>query len=213
MRWSVHLAEASEGKPLCLSLANTKHWRNSAAPKETLATYADLVQWAVVKAIVTKDEGEALVREAAAHPHVANAELRRAIELREAIASVFAARVHARPVPDADMATVMQSFNEASRELTLGVVDGRLVPGMPADREGLELPRWQAAFSAIGLFTSDALPRVKQCADDRGCGWLFLDTTRNGSRMFCFSSECGNRARQMKFRERQRTAHAAGHRH
>jgi predicted RNA-binding Zn ribbon-like protein len=56
----------------------------------------------------------------------------------------------------------------------------------------------------MGLLTSESIARVKECADDRGCGWLFLDTTRNGSRQFCFSNECGNRARQAKFRERRR---------
>jgi predicted RNA-binding Zn ribbon-like protein len=84
------------------------------------------------------------------------------------------------------------------------VRDGRLVPSLPAAREGLEVPRWQAALSAISLLVSPALHRVKECADDRGCGWLFLDTTRNGSRQFCFSTECGNRARQMRYRARHR---------
>jgi predicted RNA-binding Zn ribbon-like protein len=206
MRWSVSLAEGGKGPPLCLSLANTKHWRNSAAPKETLDGYAKLVDWAAAKSIVAPDEAEALKREAAAHPHVANAELRRTVELREAVARLFAARASGSAVPDGDMGTVMASFDEASRHLTLRVVDGRLVPGMPVEREGLELPRWQAAVSAVGLFASEAAGRVKQCADERGCGWLFLDTTRNASRLFCFSTECGNRARQAKFRARKRAA-------
>jgi predicted RNA-binding Zn ribbon-like protein len=214
MRWSVILAEASEGKPLCLSLANTRHWRNSTAPRETLQGYADLVKWAVATGIVSKDEGEALEREAAAHPHVANAEVRRTIELREAIARAFAARAHGHAGDEADIAEVMASFDEASTHLKLGLADGRLVPGLPPEQEGLELPRWQAAVSAVGLLSSDALARVKQCADDRGCGWLFLDTTRNASRLFCFSNECGNRARQAKFRERRRAAAGtAGHDH
>jgi predicted RNA-binding Zn ribbon-like protein len=209
MRWSVHLAEASEGRPLCLSLANTRHWRNSAAPKELLNAYADVLDWAVAKSIYDKSEAEVLAREASAHRHVANAELRRTIELREAIVRLFACRAHGLAVRDEDLAKVMESFDEASKLMTLRVVDGRLVPGIAPDQEGLELPRWQAAVSAIGLYTSEAIARVKQCADDRGCGWLFLDTTRNASRMFCFSRECGNRARQAKFRERRRqSAHA-----
>jgi predicted RNA-binding Zn ribbon-like protein len=203
-RFAVSLAEATAGQPLCVSLCNTRHWRNSAAPKEVLTGYDELVKWAVAKGVYTADEGETLVREAAAHPHVANAELRRTIQLREAIAAVLAAHAHAVAADPAALAEVEGTFREALAQLALRVEDGRLVPSLPPAREGLEVPRWQAALSAVSLLASPALARVKQCADDRGCGWLFVDTTRNGSRQFCFSRECGNRARQARFRARHR---------
>ncbi len=39
------------------------------------------------------------------------------------------------------------------------------------------------ARSAAELLISPELGRVRQCADTiDGCGWLFLDTTRNRSR-------------------------------
>jgi predicted RNA-binding Zn ribbon-like protein len=74
--------------------------------------------------------------------------------------------------------------------------------------QALDIVRVQASLSAIALLTSGHLERVRECADDRGCGWLFVDSTRNGSRRFCFANECGNRARQAAFRERQRAARA-----
>jgi predicted RNA-binding Zn ribbon-like protein len=55
------------------------------------------------------------------------------------------------------------------------------------------------AWAAIDLFRSDQLPRLKQCpACD--CRWLFLDTTRNGSRRWCDMATCGNRNKAMRFR-------------
>lgn len=209
MRWSVQLAEAGDGRPLCLSLANTRHWRNSAQPKDLLQGYGDVLDWAVAKAIYTKDEAAAMRARAEAQSTAADAELRRVMELREAIARVFSARAHSRPVAPQDFANLMETLDEASRRIKLRIVDNRLVPLVADEDAGLALPRWQAALSAIGLYTSEAIARVKQCADDRGCGWLFLDTTRNASRMFCFSSECGNRARQAKFRARHRPTHGA----
>ena len=203
-RWTVSLAELDDGRPLCLSLANTRHWRNSAAPRETLNRYADLAQWALVKEIVTAPQSQAWERDVVAHPQAAAAELGRAIALREAIARLFSARAQGRTPAETELAAIIASFNEASKSMQLAIVDGRLVPGFTRRHPGFELPRWQAAVSAIGLLTSAAVPRVKQCADERGCGWLFLDRTRNGSRQFCFSSECGNRARQAKFRARLR---------
>jgi predicted RNA-binding Zn ribbon-like protein len=38
------------------------------------------------------------------------------------------------------------------------------------------------------------------------CEWLFLDTTKNGSRRFCRSQGCGNRVRVQRFREAKREA-------
>ena len=196
-RWRVSLAEIEDGRPLCLSLANTRHWRNSRTPQETLQTYADLARWAAARRIV--DDENALNRVALDRP-AAEAELERALALREAIAAWFTARAHSRTGEDAYLARIIASFNDAASHLKLTLVDGALIPQSATSADPLAVPRWQAALSAIGLAASAAAARVKQCADDRGCGWLFLDATRNGSRRFCFSSECGNRARQARFR-------------
>jgi predicted RNA-binding Zn ribbon-like protein len=57
--------------------------------------------------------------------------------------------------------------------------------------------------SAAELLTSDELTRVKECADDKGCGWLFLDKSRNRSRRWCDMKDCGNRAKAKRFYERK----------
>jgi predicted RNA-binding Zn ribbon-like protein len=44
---------------------------------------------------------------------------------------------------------------------------------------------------------------VKQCAGE-GCGWLFLDTSRNHLRRWCTMDECGNRAKMRRRYERVR---------
>jgi predicted RNA-binding Zn ribbon-like protein len=49
--------------------------------------------------------------------------------------------------------------------------------------------------SAAALLTSPELSRVGECADDRGCGYLFYDETRNRSRRWCDMGSCGNRAK------------------
>ena len=54
---------------------------------------------------------------------------------------------------------------------------------------------WPVVQSAVDLMTSPELDRVGQCADDRGCGWLFVDTTKNRSRRWCDMRDCGNRAK------------------
>ncbi|WP_460666093.1 CGNR zinc finger domain-containing protein [Kribbella swartbergensis] len=53
------------------------------------------------------------------------------------------------------------------------------------------------------LFEDEDLSRLRQCDDD-DCGWLFLDRTRNGSRRWCSSADCGNRARARRHYQRRR---------
>jgi predicted RNA-binding Zn ribbon-like protein len=54
---------------------------------------------------------------------------------------------------------------------------------------------WRIVRSTTGLLTSEDLQRVGVCADDRGCGWLFYDTSRNRTRQWCSMRGCGNRAK------------------
>lgn len=53
------------------------------------------------------------------------------------------------------------------------------------------------------LFEDEDLGRLRQCGDE-GCGWLFLDRSKNGSRRWCSSGDCGNRARARRHYERAR---------
>ena len=67
--------------------------------------------------------------------------------------------------------------------------------------------------SAAGLLVMGELDRVRECADDRGCGYLFYDTTRNRSRRWCDMNSCGNRAKARRHYARHSTNlhHTDGH--
>jgi len=45
---------------------------------------------------------------------------------------------------------------------------------------------------------------VGQCADEQGCGWLFVDTSKNRRRRWCDINDCGNRAKQRRYQQRAR---------
>jgi predicted RNA-binding Zn ribbon-like protein len=66
---------------------------------------------------------------------------------------------------------------------------------------------WPIAFAAVQLLLDDDLrSRVGQCADAEGCGWLFLDLSKNRSRRWCSIRECGNRAKQRRLQSRARAS-------
>ena len=47
--------------------------------------------------------------------------------------------------------------------------------------------------------------RLRRCANDQ-CRWMILDSTRNGTRIWCHSTLCGNQTRVRRFRARQRNS-------
>jgi predicted RNA-binding Zn ribbon-like protein len=207
-RWHVAIAETAPSAPLCLSLANTRNWRRATTPLEHLHEYADVLRWGEKRGLLDAGELSRLTAVAGARVRVARAEFAATLALREAIYRVFSARAHFREADAADAALIGASFNDAVAQLDLVVVDGKLTARARRAEAELEAMRLHAALSAVSLLTSEFASKVKECADDRGCGWLFLDRTRNGSRRFCFSSECGNRARQVAFRRRHHPASA-----
>jgi len=60
------------------------------------------------------------------------------------------------------------------------------------------------AVHALRFLQEVERDRIRQCADD-ACGWLFVDRSRNNSRRWCDSTDCGNRNR-VRRHYRRRTA-------
>ena len=200
-RWRVRLLEQADA-PLCLALANTRQWRHSADPIEQLSTFDDVVAFARSESLADAQALARVAAHAARHPRAAELELAALVRLREAIYRIVAARAAHGDAVDEDLAQLDSAFDAALAALAIALQRDALALGPRHGVEGLDSVRFHCALSAVALVTGAHGERIKQCADDRGCGRLFVDLTRNGSRRFCLSRECGNRARQAAFRAR-----------
>ncbi|UVC15849.1 CGNR zinc finger domain-containing protein [Mesorhizobium onobrychidis] len=58
------------------------------------------------------------------------------------------------------------------------------------------------AVSALSLLRGDTIARLRICPN---CGWLFVDKSRNSSRLWCDMAVCGNRQKANRY-YRRRTA-------
>jgi len=134
----------------------------------------------------------------------AQSELDATLQLREALFRLFAAQARREQLPPDDVASVTRCFDIAVDAFGFELRAGQLVHVPRAAPGQLDVVRLQCAVSAVALLCGAHARKVKECADDRGCGRLFVDLTRNRSRRYCLSAECGNRARQAAFRERHR---------
>jgi predicted RNA-binding Zn ribbon-like protein len=191
------------GSVLCLDFVNTLAWRLTDHPVEYLLSYEDLLTWERQADLLAPDETKALSGRATTDLEDARAMLSRALALREAIHGVFSAAIAGKPQDEGALSAL-------NRELSGALSRLRVVPAEGGsyiwawDRGGeegggppLERPLWPVARSAAELLTSSKLGRVKVCAGV-GCGWMFLDESRNASRRWCDSRACGNRERVRK---------------
>lgn len=192
----------------CLDFANTIDWRTSDTPEELLHGYGDLLSWSVRAGILEQPVGSRLEREARAHPKAAARAFARALTLRETIHRTFMSHAHGeQPRPD-DLASLARSYAEAVEHASLA--PDQLSPGYAwsfGATTDLDRPSWPLALSAVELLASGELTRVRECGG-RGCGWLFLDETRNHGRRWCVSSSCGNRERVRRYYARRTKAGA-----
>jgi predicted RNA-binding Zn ribbon-like protein len=189
---------------LCLDFANTMEWHASDSPKETLHTFADLADWAQTAGLLTKPEAQKLIRDAEANPEQAERVLRRAIRLREAVYRIFVSLTEGKIPAGPDLSELNQSIAKISNGAGIIQTPQGFAWSWNVDRDSMELPMGAVALSAAELLVSPERERVGQCADERGCGWLFFDTSKNHSRRWCDSKDCGNRERQHRHYERVR---------
>lgn len=191
---------------LCLDFTNTLEWRNSDDPVEHLKSYADLLSWAEAAGVLSPETAQVLRRAAQKKPEEAVATHTYAIVLREAIYRLFASRSGEGLFDAGDLALLNQAIEEALSHLHVVRADAGFGWDWARGANSFEQVWWPVARSAGDLLTSEMLNRVHQCADDRGCGYLFVDTSRNHSRRWCSMESCGNRAKAQRHYQRQQQA-------
>lgn len=191
--WSPH---RFSGGALALDVANTVVLRND--PEKTFDRFADAAE-------IGRFAGAASVYRAAELAgrtlHVADAAAGRAriVALREACDRFFRDAAATGSGAAALLAPVLGACAAA-----LKGHDGRLaLSGSPFGGSASPVAFEAAlAISALSLLAPERLARIRICAN---CAWLFLDASRNGSRVWCDMAVCGNRQKAKRHYSRHRT--------
>lgn len=187
------------GGHIALDLVNTVSWRLD--PARTLDRLSDLdalVGWAMAAGAVPEEPAQRL---SAAHGEaVADRALERVRQLRESAYRLLRPVALGSPVEEADVERVHRAVTRALWHARVGnvvpwqwEVDVRGSDDLPT---ALTLEVWR-------LLQFEDLTRLRECRD-RDCGWLFLDRSKNASRTWCSSADCGNRKRARRHYQRVR---------
>jgi predicted RNA-binding Zn ribbon-like protein len=191
------------GGRLCLDFANTAHGRGTDDHTDNLVNYGALIAWSRHARALDPGQAAALIEAADRHPRAAEAVRRRAVELRERLYRSFVALGRDAEPDPRDLAGINEALAAALPHARVAPDDGGFAWAW-AENPALDRMLWLVVRSAADLLTAPELTRVRQCGG-RGCSWLFLDTSKNGSRRWCEMEVCGSRAKARAYYARHRT--------
>ena len=193
--------DLKSGHP-ALEFTNTVNNHASQNPGETLLQYEDLLSWGKRVGLLRVEQLENLRHRATSQPQQAAAVFAQSLQLREALYRIFVARAKGKFPSESDLKTLNSILANLTRGAQVVYDAGRFEWQWNFDQEALEAPLGIIALSAVDLMTSENYKWVGQCADEDGCGWLFVDTSKNHSRRWCDINDCGNRAKQRRYQKR-----------
>lgn len=187
---NLHL-ELTEQSPLCLTVLNSEVWRGTSRhldrlsqPEQWLAIVGDWLDWSEdVRTALWQSRASEAAQHALTAARQARAEVRTVLE-----SMLDQGKPYAGPAAFPALVWTAQGLQPAQP---------------PQGWFDLGPYLW---LSLAGVMCGEHAKRLKRCADQRGCGWYFLDHSRNLSRQYCSSAACANYARQQRFRLKKETA-------
>ena len=193
--------DLKSGHP-ALEFTNTVSDHASNQPRETLLKYEDLLSWAKRVGLLSGGQVDRLMPKAALHSEEAATLLAKSLELRESIYRMFVAQTKGKHPAEKDLTILNSILTRLTSGAQVVYNSGRVEWQWNFEEDVLEAPLDVVALSAVDLMTSEHYKWLGQCADEDGCGWLFVDTSKNHSRGWCDINDCGNRAKQRRYQKR-----------
>jgi predicted RNA-binding Zn ribbon-like protein len=183
-------------------------------PRDYLTDPPALLRWARRVNLVDEADVSAVTDSWELDPGSAHAALAAVRDAREALHVALLATIDAVPSDTGTVAAALERLHSrwaaaigrsrllleperaTAARLAVGVMPGLLVPDRAAD-------------AAVDVLRTADLARLRRCPPDAGgCGWVFLDHSRNGSRRWCRMADCGTTAKARRLTERRRAARA-----
>lgn len=195
-------ADGDPKEELAIRFVNTAAWRLRSSREERLPDAQAFLQWLAANLARSEQQLAPISARWRTHQQDGAKVYEAAIALRETIYELLVARI----VDVAPPIEALEYFNA----LLVRHADGIRLESMAgelawcideASDSDLLKP---IIISAANLMTGPKAHRIRQCQDDRGCGWLFVDESRAMNRRWCSMGDCGNRAKAQRHYRRSR---------
>ena len=185
------------GGVLCLDFANTINSRRY-LEHDYLLTYSDLVDWAIKAEIISPQQARSLKIKESLDVKQAVKSLEKALNAREVIYRVFSAMAGQSRPPSEDLSALTSLYQDVIANGHFAWSGSHYEIEWKTDQT-FDALLWPIIASAEKLLVSHELRQLKECP---GCGWLFLDTSKNQSRRWCSMNTCGARDKMRRYHRR-----------
>jgi predicted RNA-binding Zn ribbon-like protein len=194
-----HQPKGGGTEDLAIRFVNTKAWRLREPAEERLGSPDALLDW-LARNVAPLPSGLRQRRQwkDAAGWYAA------AIRLRESIYDILSCRMLSVEPPSASLAYFNECLGEPGTGASIRYETGALRWSFAKPTNSALLR--PIVLSAAELMTGVRATKIRQCQDERGCGWLFVDESRLQNRRWCSMGDCGNRAKAHRHYDRTKRA-------
>lgn len=184
-----------------LDLVNTLDSRGERWGPDFIGSFDDVLVLAERLGVVEPKVADKLRRLLTAPGADPDVLVKEVVTLREALHEVFLAEDAGEPYPNAALEAVADWARRGRARQVFEDENGVFGWRLPFDR--LEDVPALFALEATALITERSHRRaVRECKGDN-CGWLFLDQSKSGRRLWCSDASCGSHSRVKRFRARR----------
>ncbi len=204
------------GGHVVLDLINTVAPRipGASGQLEFVETPDELLHWSGRARLLTTVEVARVEAAWADSPASARQALHASIDVRESAYDILMASLGVGAAAakgaasELERLTLRWSAATARSALVLGGPTGPAAVLSVGNPGPLLIPD-RLAYAAVDLLRTVDLAQLRICpVEQGGCGWLFLDRSRNGSRRWCAMEDCGTQAKSRRLTQRRRDQRA-----
>ena len=189
------------GGQVALDFVNTVSSWTKSVSNDYLGSFAKLVAWTQQSGLIDDENARGLLNRTSAKRSALS--LHEVVELRGIVRRILVAIIDDTPPAGNDLKSLNAILKEARAEQTLTCASGTFGWELRASVDPRSLILTIALAAADFLEHAD-FARLKRCPPPIGCGWLFLDESRNRSRKWCSMEYCGGTAKARRFAETHR---------
>ncbi len=183
---------------LALDFVNTAQTKLNGVPNDPLNSYVGLVNWARAAKLLGKREAVGMLASGEGKRKKSARVLERAQHLRAALYKLITPGAGSKSVDSESLKGFNEELSRTLKHLGIRTEGGAYAWGLEDSDEPSSI-LWPVTREAAHLLTSKSLSKVRQCASPE-CSLVYLDTTKNHSRVWCSMKTCGNRAKVQKYR-------------
>ncbi|MEJ1241650.1 CGNR zinc finger domain-containing protein [Chryseolinea sp. T2] len=190
-----------DGGALCLDYVNTVPDRKDGSGRDLVKSFHELLYWARKAKAIESSAFTTLERAAAERSRGAKEFFTQAIQLRTLIYDLFYPLSQKQRIKPTDLDSFNKVMARYSPHLQMAAESGEIVLRWAFDADQFLRITGPIVKSAQDVLLSGKLERIKECPR---CGWLFLDTSKNGMRRWCSMEDCGSNAKSLHYYYRKR---------